>query len=142
MKVNPVAAPSTERHVHFNEVVEVRIYIPDESHPIQPTMEAMRIEKSVKAMPSVQGVAAIQNNRAVQEATKCWKNSCHTISLCCGVAFLPSFVLLTIGPIGLIAPASLLVACFMATIVGGKPTSEMQEWINKIRRDVKNTDYR
>lgn len=142
MRVNPVSNSLPERRVHFNDVVEVRIYIPDESHPIEPTMEAKRIERAVKAMPNVQGVAAVENNRAVEESNKCWKNSCHTISLCCGVAFLPSFVLLTIGPIGLIAPASLLLACFATAILGGKPTPEMESWMSMVRRNVENTDYR
>lgn len=142
MKVTPVSHATPERHVRFNDVVEVRIYIPEESHPIQPTMEAQRIERSVRAKPNVQGATEVETNLVVREATKCWKNSCHTISLCCGVAFLPSFVLLIIGPIGLIAPAALLLACFMAAIVGGKPTPEMQSRINGINRDIKNTDYR
>lgn len=142
MKVNPVVPASLERHVHFNERVEVRIYIPEESHSIPPTMEAMRIERAVKAMPNVQGVAAVEADRATQRADKCWKNSCHTISLLCGIAFLPSFVLLTIGPIGLIAPASLFLACFMTAIIGGEPTPEMQRRIDSLRNEIKNTDFR
>lgn len=147
MRVNPAARPVTERHVRFNEIVEVRIYIPDATHTIQPTLNAQRIERMAKAAPTAQPVVVVEQNRirqnqVVQEAKKCWKNSCHLISLVCGAAFLPSFVCLTIGPIGAVVPASLLVGFLATAILGCKETPEMAERIEVMRQRNQNFDYR
>lgn len=147
MRVHPVARPQQERHVRFNEIVEVRIYIPDDTHPIHPTLDAQRIERAVRVAPVAPQVVVVEQNQArqnrvSQEAEKCWKNSCHLISLVCGVAFLPSFVCLTIGPIGAVVPASLLVGFLATTILGCRETPEMEAHFNGMRERNKNFDYR
>lgn len=142
MKVNPVSHVKPMRHVHFSDVVEVRIQTPEESHPIQPTIEAQRIETAVRATPNVQGVAAVENNRAMQDATKCWKSSCHTVSLFCGLAILPSFALVALGPFGLLAPACLALAFITLALLGGKPSEVIQATRDKRAAEVANSDNR
>lgn len=148
MNVSPAGSPAAQdRRVHFCEVVNVRQYLPaDEVIPVDATdvlrAEAARVEFAVRATPSGPAVRITQPDQIrlpVQPRAR-WKNVCYMAALMCGTLFLPSFLMLMIGPIGLVAPAALLVSALALWAVAGKPTGEMREYLYQISANNRRHD--
>lgn len=127
MRVGPVVRAGQEIHVHFDPVVQVRIYDPAGPISLHPTPEALRLERQIRSMPTVapRVVEPMQTQSPSNTAVGCYKNTCHTISMVCGVAVLPSFACVAFGSLGLIAPAVLASIALTCSLLGGKPTEQM-----------------
>jgi hypothetical protein len=127
MRIGPAVCASADRHVTFDPVVKVRIYDPAGPVTLQPTLEALRLERKVRSMPTVAPRVAqpVQTEGCSDTAVGCYKNTMHTISMVCGVAVLPSFACVAFGPLWLIAPAVLASLAITCVLLGGKPTEQM-----------------
>jgi len=131
MKVSS-ARPITrsERHVEFAEQVQVRVIEPTDTAPIRPSITAQRIERHLR----VAGIGPVNHAQPQTEQTRSetppsvrvCKNVLHSMAMVFGALFVPSFALVLLGPIGLVAPAALLVAAAVCAFLGGKPTEEME----------------
>jgi hypothetical protein len=117
MRIGPAVRAGQELHVHFDPVVQVRIYDP----------EALRLERQVRSMATVAPRVAqpVQTESHSETALGCYKNTLHTISMICGVSVLPSFACVAFGTLGLIAPAVLASIALTCALLGGKPTEQM-----------------
>jgi hypothetical protein len=127
MRIGPAVRASEDRHVTFDPVVKVRIYDPAGPVTLQPTPEALRLERQIRSMPIVTPPVAqqVQTESHSETAVGCYKNTLHTISMICGVAVLPSFACVAFGTLGLIAPAVLASIALTCSLLGGKPTEQM-----------------
>jgi hypothetical protein len=127
MRIGPAVRASEDRHVHFDPVVQVRIYDPAGPVTLQPTPEALRLERQIRSMPIVTPPVAqqVQTESRIDTAVGCYKNTLHTISMICGVSVLPSFACVAFGTLGLIAPAVLASIALTCALLGGKPTEQM-----------------
>ena len=127
MRIGPAVCASEDRHVTFDPVVQVRIYDPAGPVTLQPTPEALRLERQVRSMPTVAPRVAqpVQTESRSNTAVGCYKNTLHSISLVCGVAVLPSFACVAFGTLGLLAPAVLASLAITCLLLGGKPTEQM-----------------
>lgn len=144
MRIGPVVRAGQELHVHFNPVVQVRIYDPAGPIALQPTPEASRLERQIRSMPTVapRVVQPVQTQSQSNAAVGCYKNTCHTISIICGVAVLPSFACVAIGPIGFVVPAALAVASALTYLIGGRETDGFRGCMDDIHADVESHDFR
>lgn len=111
------------------------------------TLQAARLERCLKnAGPSInrQIEPAAQLPQQTSPATcfKKVKNAAYIGSMICGIGILPSFAMLTLGPLGLLAPAALFVLFVALGAVAGKPTESIQAWIAARRVDGATFDPR
>lgn len=127
MRIGPAVCASEDRHVTFDPVVQVRIYDPAGPVTLQPTPEALRLERQVRSMATVAPRVAqpVQTESSSDTAVDCYKNTLHSISLVCGAAVIPSFAFAAFGLIGLVAPAALASLAITCILLGGKPTEQM-----------------
>ena len=127
MRIGPAVRASEDRHVTFDPVVKVRIYDPAGPVTLQPTPEALRLERQVRSMPLAEPrvVPPIEIEQGGNKAVRCYKNTLHSISLVCGAAVIPSFAFAAFGLIGLVAPAVLASLAITCLLLGGKPTEQM-----------------
>jgi hypothetical protein len=125
MKVLPISQPTlSEQHTEAAEQVQVRVIQPTDTAPIQPSVYAQRLERQL-AQATV--VEPAQIRPETPPAVRACKNVLHSMAMVFGALFVPSFALVLLGPIGLVAPAALLVAAAVCAFLGGKPTEEMEK---------------
>ena len=141
MRIGPVVCSNEDRHVHFNPVVQVRIYDPAGPIALQPTPEALRLERQIRSMPLEEPrvVPLIEIEQRPNKAVRCYKNTLHSISLVCGVAVIPSFAFAAFGLIGLVAPAALASIAITCAFISGRPTEEMEQ--ARAERAVEMSEY-
>ena len=141
MRIGPVVRPHEERHVRFHPIVQVRVY--DQEGPInlQPTHDALRLERQIRNMPLAEPrvVPPIEIEQGGNKAVRCYKNTLHSISLVCGVAVIPSFAFAAFGLIGLVAPAALASIAITCAFISGRPTEEMEQ--ARAERAVEMSEY-
>lgn len=144
MRVETNVRLPVERHVRFHPVVQVRIYDQQDPIDLRPTLEALRLERQIRNMPLAEArvVNEVEVERRSSKATNCYKNTCHIISVASGIMILPSFVCISIGPIGLVVPAGLLAICIIANVIGGRETEEFRAYIDNATADIESHDYR
>ena len=125
MKVLPISQPTlSEQHTEAAEQVQVRVIQPTDTAPIQPSVYAQRLERQL-AQATV--VEPAQIRPETPPAVRVCKNVLHSMALVCGALFVPSFALVFLGPIGLVAPAALLATATACVVFAGKPTEEMEQ---------------
>lgn len=129
MRIGPAVCASADRHVTFDPVVKVRIYDPAGPVTLQPTLEALRLERQIRSMTTaaLRVVPPIEIEHRHNKVASCYKNTLHSISLVCGVAVIPSFSFASFGLIGLIAPAALASIAITCAFISGRPTEEMEQ---------------
>ena len=59
-----------------------------------------------------------------------FKLACHAMSNICFASLIPSFALLVLGPVGLVAPAALLLAGMALSFLAGRMTQVEQDELN------------
>ena len=117
------------------------------SDAAQNAIHAARLESTLRAaeVPSHQSTqppqAPTQPNQP-PETRKAWRTIFHRASLACGIAILPSFACLAIGPLGLIAPAGLAVLFVAFELLSGKANEAERAQINSARAALQNFDFR
>jgi hypothetical protein len=145
MTLPPVSAAQLQKHVTFAEppVREVHQYsMPTEHTEIAPSVAAQRLERAVKAQPSV---SVIQPQRTTQQQpdplSPMHKRLFYKAACICGAFIIPSFCFLILGPIGLAAPAALAVASATLFLLAGKTSKEMQQAIANNQQALRARDF-
>ena len=145
MTLPPVSAAQLQKHVTFAEppVREVHQYsMPTEHTEVAPSVAAQRLERSVKAQPSV---SVIQPQRTTQQQpdplSPMHKRLFYKAACICGAFIIPSFCFLILGPIGLAAPAALAVASATLFLLAGKTSKEMQQAIANDQQALRARDF-
>ena len=145
MTLPPVSAAQLQKHVTFAEppVREVHQYsMPTEHTEIAPSVAAQRLERAVKAQPSV---SVIQPQRTTQQQpdplSPMHKRLFYKAACICGAFIIPSFCFLILGPIGLAAPAALAVASASLFLLAGKTSKEMQQAIANDQQALRARDF-
>lgn len=125
MNVMPINQSVAERHVQFSEFVAVEIPPRTETQMVtivEPTVYSQRLERAMRTAPTV---APAQPENAPSQPVKAYKNACEKAALVCGALAIPSFALVVMGPIWLVAPAALIAATVAFSLLRGKPTQEI-----------------
>lgn len=96
-----------ERHVQLSEFVDVKKYAtPPSTQKVVPRV-APTVEPDVPK-------------------SSVYKRTCGTAALVCGALVIPSFAFLAFGVVGLVAPATLVVATAVCFIARGKLPPDME----------------
>jgi len=70
-----------------------------------------------------------------------FKLTCNTMSNICFASLIPSFALLVLGPVGLVAPAALLLAGMALSLLSGRMTRVEQDELNARIQQRQNEVY-
>lgn len=107
-------------------------------------IHAAKLERALRnAAPAQPSRPQNQQIASFSEGTgNTWKNLFHKASMACGLAILPSFALLALGPLGLLAPACLALAFITLALLGGKPSEAIQATRARRAVEVANSDNR
>jgi hypothetical protein len=107
-------------------------------------LDAVKLERRMKNSP---GAPASKTERATQErqastSLKTFKHICHRAALTCCASILPSFAFVAFGPLGLLAPAALLLAGIFLFLAAGRFTEQINNEIATRHNEIKNFDFR
>lgn len=107
--------------------------------PVMPSLDALRLEARLRTMPNVQPDLASTRSERV---TSCAKSFTRRLGLVFGMAVLPSFACVLMGPIGLAVPAVLIVASAVCFWLSGKETLEQELAMQRMREVARTYDPR
>ena len=107
--------------------------------PVVPSLDAIRLEARLRAMPNVQPDPVPTR---VERVTQCAKSVTRRLAVVFGMAVLPSFACAVIGPIGLIVPTALIVASAVCFWLSGKETVEQELAMQRMREVARTYDPR
>ncbi len=142
MNIQPVGTRNQqERHVQFFDYAQVNYYQPQATAEIRPTIEAERLERSVRNMATVAARAAQQSSavQSVASETASTQNesprpnaklnkALYVAACVTGALAFPAISAATfLGPIGLVIPACLLAVSAILFCVTERPQKVLDQ---------------
>jgi len=131
-RIQGIRPPAGERHVTFNETVEVRcIEQPLETHQMQPSLHAQRVELALRAAPIVtpQQPVRVEIEPATEQERTAFQKVCGVAAAACFAgAFVSIGLIFAIGALAFAVMAGCVVLA-MAFESGARLANNDQSYI-------------
>lgn len=119
------------------------------TYSLSPSASAQSLQRSLSTQGSRIAVAPYASDtirtpdqREVPPTRRSrFKLACHAMSNICFASMIPSFALLVLGPIGLIAPAALLLSGMALSLLSGRMTRVERDELNARIEQQRNEVY-
>lgn len=109
------------------------------TYSLSPSASAQSLQRSLSSCGSRIAIAPYVSNTlrtpdrmevTLPARRSRFKLACHAMSNICFASMIPSFALLVLGPIGLVAPAALLLSGMTLSLLSGRMTRVEQDELN------------
>lgn len=132
------------RHETQTEIQpDIEYGYPQSSHEMMPSIDAMRLQSSLRTAPIVQPKRQVQivQQHQQEEERMTWKGVVYSMALGCAAFALPSLICIPFFSLGWIIPTALAGTSLLAFLVVGKGDNATRRIDNYLRSHAQTGGY-